>query len=50
MNFKRSGDILKITSLQKTETITASGSGQIWYETDSYNLKFNTPYGDQIIA
>ena len=50
MDFKRAADILKILSSQVTETITASGSGQIWYETDVNKLSFMTPFGEKTIS
>ena len=49
MKLHRAGNILRLTSAEKTSTITASGSGQYWFETDNYSIKFSTPDGDKTI-
>jgi hypothetical protein len=50
MNIQRSGNILNfILSTQITDTITPSGSGQLWYETDNKLLKFSCPQGEKTL-
>jgi hypothetical protein len=49
MFIKRAGDIFQMTSLQKSSTITASGSGQFWYNIDLNFVKFSTPNGEKIL-